>query len=105
MLGRSQEIYSMVFKLDGCSFNNAHQREVRMKIPMKRSKGDLSIEITNHSKRIFTLIQCNNFRFFSVLRHTHKCKKTKNDITINKSKALLRVTFSQTGNVAAFLIE
>ena len=36
-------------------------------------KDDLSIEISNISTRIFTLIQNNNFWFFNVLGH--KCKK------------------------------
>ena len=39
-----------------------------MKIAMKKSvmEGDLSIEVANHSQRIFTFIQDNSFRFFNV---------------------------------------
>ena len=48
----------MVFKLDGCSFHYAHEN-FDIKID-NLEEGDFSIEVTNHSQRIFTLIQNNN---------------------------------------------
>ena len=53
------------FRLDGYSLYCAHQR---YNVPVKRYKkleeGDLSIEVDNHSRRIFTLIRNSFFSTF-----------------------------------------